>query len=297
MKTRCDFLSGRVEGQVWRDGCGSWACPSCSVVLGAHLQRRLRSRLDGLRVVMVTLTVNRTLFASPFAAWDYIKQQRQIPRAVAEFYAAHGLDQAGQWISKMELQAGGWPHWHLLLIVPESLELPKKGAFDDFWRWGFSNVRHKSALGYFTKYVSKGASVEDLDKLAASGLPAKGVRWVTAARGFWNCPRDEREYVAPIELRMEPDEAEGYTVEARVRVCDLRATVCVEDPLGRVPRTVTLGVSRGDLERMLEMVGGVYEVEPGRGGVWILTEAQIEVVAELVEGLWPEQPEESEAWI
>lgn len=276
------------RADIWRDGCGSWACPSCCVVLGAELRRRLLKRLDGERAILVTLTIDRSKFASPVEAWRYIKRQKCIPRSIADFYGAHGLSGNGAWISKMELQRGGWPHWHCLLIVPEDLQLPRKGAFDEFWEHGFSNVRWRGgSVGYFTKYIVKDATPEDLHVLKTSGLPVKGVRWVTAARGFWGKGRRERVSEAPLEVRVFPDEDEGKGLDERVSRCDQSCTLVVMDAEGNAaPELFVFPVSRAELQRMLELGGAMHETEePWRGGVWMVPRGVLSTIAALVDAL------------
>lgn len=273
---------------IWRDGCGSWACPSCCVIMGAELRRRLKERLEGERVILVTLTIDRSKFASAVEAWRYIKDRRKIPRAIGDFYASLGLSANGQWISKMELQRKGWPHWHCLLIVPHDLVLPRKGAFDAHWSLGFSNVRHRGgSIGYFTKYIAKDATLEDRAMLDASGLPVKGVRWVTAARGFWGKGRAKREREAPLEVRFYPDEDAGADLSARVHACDRSSTLVVMDPEGDdAPELFVFPISKRDLERMLELAGAFHESEePWRGGVWMVPRGVLSNLAVLVGAL------------
>ena len=174
--------------KVTSHNCKSWACPRCSRVLGRRLGARLRDRLSSERVVLITLTVDRGHFPTPLDAYTVIKQTKAIPRGIERFGDAWGFDARGQWFAKMELQESGWPHWHILCIVPPEVHIAFKGSFDEFWRWGFSNVQQRGCnIGYATKYAVKPAAC--FDALEASGLPGRGVRWTTAARGFWGLGR------------------------------------------------------------------------------------------------------------
>lgn len=172
--------------------CGSWACKACASNLGKHLLERLaavmeRAEAQGLRGILISLTLDRSKWPDgPLSAWRRLRELRAVPRAVKAFCVANGVPYRGRYIIKMELQAAGWNHWHVLLLVPASLQLPKRGAFDRFWKWGFSNVRHEgSAYAYLCKYACKEAGPDGTGALEASGLPGRFVHWLQPSRGLW----------------------------------------------------------------------------------------------------------------
>jgi hypothetical protein len=148
------------------------------------LVERLTKRLRGERVIMITLTVDRKRYASPWEAYQSIRRRRVVPRAISAFGARWGLETNGQWFSKLELQRDGWPHWHVLLVVPHELR-SSRSAMNEDWGEGFSNVIGTVSLRYLAKYVAKGTTEDLKDTLDASGFPALGVHWTSAARGFW----------------------------------------------------------------------------------------------------------------
>lgn len=175
-----------------RDRCRSWACKSCATVMGGRLSERLRVVVErgaarGLRPILVSLTLNRETWPrGPLSAWHRLRELRAVPRAVKAFCRAQGIPFKGRYLIKMELQRAGWPHWHVLVMVPQSLQLPTLGAFDAFWKWGFSNVRHEAcAYTYLAKYACKEAGPDGTDTLEASGLPGRHVHWLSPSRGFW----------------------------------------------------------------------------------------------------------------
>lgn len=175
---------GVLGMRAHRKGCGSWACSRCASRLSAKLKERLLRRLEGERIVMVTLTVRRERFGSPRSAYEFFRRNRSVTRAIASFYDANGVYEKRDWFCKLELQSGGWPHYHCLLVVPHDLVLPPKGAFDEHWDYGYSNVLHEADPGYLTKYAAKGEN--SWERVCLSGLPAVGVHFVSCSRGFWS---------------------------------------------------------------------------------------------------------------
>lgn len=173
--------------------CMSWFCPHCSRRLGRSLERRLATRLYGLRTVFVTLTVDPKRFpGGPAEAFEFFKRNRSVARALNTFCKGWGFSSVGAWISKLEITQAGWVHFHAIVIIPDSVELPKRGAMDAYWEHGFSNVQQSYKLSYLVKYAAKpGAQMEHAIRL--SGLPAKGLRFITASRGFWGESRPMRE--------------------------------------------------------------------------------------------------------
>lgn len=177
--------------------CGSWACTGCSQRLGKRLTERLAERAelvkaDGKRQILITLTVDRKQFADgALSCHEDLRKNRRVARAVQLFCEAHGQDYHGRWLSKKELHADGFPHFHVLLDVDEDLALPTKGAFDAFWPYGFSNVQHRTEAAYVAKvasYACKPATDDGVtgeEALRASMLPVKGVNWITVSRGYW----------------------------------------------------------------------------------------------------------------
>jgi len=212
--------------------CRSWACPRCSGILSQNLGRQLRYRFTERRAVMVTLTLDRTKFATPREGYDWVKQQRSIPRSLEAWCNAHGISSKGAWLAKMELQKSGWPHWHVLVEVPPDFLCARKGSFDDFWPHGFSNVRSQGvSVGYLAKYTAKGTPEDVTEAVIASGLPAQGVKWVTSSHGFWSGVRQE---ARPGKKRGEvgwppPEHWENGELRDRIGLCMRFSLIVVED--------------------------------------------------------------------
>lgn len=258
-----------------RQRCKSWACSQCARVLG----RRLLDRLDivvekaaavGLRVAMVSLTLDRGKWPDgPVSAWRRLRELRAVPRAVKAFCLAYGIPFRHRYVIKMELQRAGWVHWHVLVLVPQAVQLPIKGAFDRFWKWGFSNVQQGgSVYAYLCKYACKEAGSDGMGALDASGLPGRYVHWLQPSRGFWRewglSDFDERveccEY--PDEVADDDGEPEESHAE-RVERCRSCTVLDVEVGGGKTWRCV-LPLRRSTVAEELERVGrGVRTFDSG----------------------------------
>lgn len=266
--------------RIHRVGCGSWACPVCARRLGRELRLRLQKRLAGSRVVMATLTYGAE-WRNGRQAYDDAKRNRRVSRCVMAWGASHQLDLRGRWLSKMELQSDGTVHFHVLIEVPWSKRFARRGEFDRFWRMGFSNLRQNVDVRYLTKYAAKPGG--DSEALELSELPARGVRWVTASRGFWaeshgDVVDDEPDatwadaggevdYAGVFD-----DESEAYLV-LRVRTCGVAARVNKLDCEGGVARVVSsveLPVAAERIRYWLRRESG----EPDDRGVFVVSPSE-----------------------
>lgn len=182
----------------YRARCGSWCCPKCAPGLGRalceHLQQaEINLHARGERFVLVGLTIDPKRFDSPLAAMTAVKGKRSIARCFSKWGKRRGIK--AYFLGKLELNQSGWPHWHVLLIVPDGFRFanPKQGAgeFDDCWPHGISDVDWRDLGGlaqYGSKlasYVTKGAGHDGHGALAASGIPATGYHFVQPSHGFW----------------------------------------------------------------------------------------------------------------
>lgn len=211
--------------------CGSWACRYCSRNLGSILLSRLKVRRDrvpaGYTQIMVTLTYALGRFLTPAAAVQDAIRNHRVSRAVGAFAAHYRINVHGGWLCKLELQKRSWPHFHVLLDIPTwlvpRLPMPRRGcqtgAFDAFWRFGYSNVQLRPRLDYQCKlvaYVCKDASASGesgVSVLEGSGLPAHGFKWVTTSRDYWRAWEQPGDDDLSTELT-ESWPVEGETVEA-----------------------------------------------------------------------------------
>lgn len=180
--------------------CSSWACPGCARVMGPLLQERIDQRVEHFTsgghyvALFVTFTFDRTGYASPIEAWRFAQRNRSVSRAVKSFASAVGYNASGLWFAKLELQKAGWPHWHLIVMVPAA-SVPASPAlvkrlFNEHWKYGFSTVRVWSRGDYLSKVSSYACKEAGNEGLRASGLPATRVRWISSSPGFWGVDDD-----------------------------------------------------------------------------------------------------------
>jgi len=245
-----------VEVVVHRCGCRSWACPRCSVGLGSDWRRRLVARWGPWveYAVMITLTLDRSRFSCPEDARRFVLRNRSVSRAMSRFGLEMGLEVRGRYAVKFELQRGGWPHWHVLLMVDAGVELGRND-FASAWPYGFSMVS-RGAGGYLAKYAA-GRGSECQERLEASGLPARGVRWMTASRGFWGSGRGGGRVV---ESEAVPSDA-GELLSVRVECCGLDSVLEIREAGREKPEWCMVPVSREEL--LVELVGPRPEVNCG----------------------------------
>lgn len=192
-----------VSAHLHRGRCGSWACPRCAPRLGRALGARLETAEDTLtrldeKFIMATLTLHRS-WASAGAAFAYLRSSHAVRRAVQRWWRARGFEGMPHYLAKLELQGDGFPHFHVLIVVPRDLKIrlpwarngctPTGGEFDSYWPHGFSNVQRDGVRGSYaakaalSAYACKAAAGESA--LETAGLPAKGVHFVQVSQGFW----------------------------------------------------------------------------------------------------------------
>jgi len=144
--------------RVWYTPRGAYGCA-----------KRIVGRVpeDG-RWVMITLTVDPARF--PLGPADALEScLRDFPRVMRALARLNGGPL--RWARKLELQANGWPHFHVICDLRKLSrdELPR---IDAIWSHGCCNtsfIRGRAGLLYVLKYVSKGPeSNEDADNY---GLP------------------------------------------------------------------------------------------------------------------------------
>ena len=85
------------------------------------------------------------------------------------------------WVA--ELQKRGAVHYHVIAWLPSRVMMPKPDK-RGWWGHGMSQViRARNAIGYLTKYVSKGDGVERIPRHlrlfggGGAGVEARAVRW------------------------------------------------------------------------------------------------------------------------
>ena len=193
---------GRYE--VSRHRCRCWFCPECCRVMGMKLRRRLNPILatfEGL--LLVTLTVDPSLFASPKDAYFYIRERRCIARTIQDLWR-RGVLHSRRYFYVVEWQKRTeQAHFHILLdasFVPWSFLLaswskhrpetagPVVGGRPAFGTVLISVPRFGGGPEHAANYVTK-----YLTKIPEQGFPAwvldlgaeTRVRRYSASRGFW----------------------------------------------------------------------------------------------------------------
>jgi hypothetical protein len=113
---------------------------------------------------LFTLTVDRSRFPNPRAAFDHITSGKFIARLMRDLGIVRWL-----WVLEFQTLTGeGWPHWHLMIDVGD---LPRRrvdlkrawGLWRDRWRLGGLDLAKKEtkiqsaehAVFYITMYLTK----------------------------------------------------------------------------------------------------------------------------------------------
>lgn len=113
-KPQGQFLGTRTE--IKRVGCRCRFCPKCCKRAGDNVRRRLIPALQGFRnVLMLALTVDPKLFASPEATYDYVRNRRAVAKLVDKLYSL-GVLYSKRYFVALEFQKETqMPHWHVLV--------------------------------------------------------------------------------------------------------------------------------------------------------------------------------------
>ena len=164
----------RHEYVVRPVACNSWFCQRCGYRRGRRvLERMIEEVSEWGHYGLLTLTVDRTKFDSPEAAFQKVRRCRYVGKLMSrlrDVMKAAG-EQLGRYIIVLEFQAksgDGWPHWHLL-FESSCRRLPR-AVFESAWKtWrdrfqvggvDFDMRRAKTpekAVRYVCKYLMKGA--------------------------------------------------------------------------------------------------------------------------------------------
>lgn len=105
----------------------------------------------------ITLTINQDRFESPLAAYLFASDHM---RRFLYACRQEGLwKPKAKWCWKLEFQANGWPHWHLLV---EKKSLVPNAEIEKLWGLGFAFTERVNERGfrYNFKYAFKPAVVE-----------------------------------------------------------------------------------------------------------------------------------------
>ncbi len=194
--------------EIAKCGCDCWYCSDCCERKGYNLRARLIPVLETFTgLMMLTLTIDPQLFATPQAAYLWVKRERGISRLMRE------LDRGGHLHSRryfyvVEFQRETeQAHFHVLV---DASRIPK-AAIDTAWdrlrpptagppapnRPGFGMTRFSvprfeggpvHAARYATKYLAKVPEHGWPAWVLAMGAEIRVPRYQTS-HGFWNLPR------------------------------------------------------------------------------------------------------------
>lgn len=133
----------------------------------------------------ITLTLNRDLFeGDPVVGYEAGKEQL---RRFLEAGRVAGLWPRGvAWCWKLEFQADGWAHWHLLLGRTEKFSELELKTVSKIWGLGRCNVERVDSNGfdYSFKYVFKGVYQRDDEEKPWDGSPVYALPdWFLNYRG------------------------------------------------------------------------------------------------------------------
>lgn len=159
----------------------SWLDGSYSHVLASQLSDRLVNRCSGQNGLFVTLTYRRNEYEQPVDLYRSARDNRHVRRFVELVGKYINESLSGRWICKLEFQAGGWVHYHLIVLGISHIE---HSALQSIWGHGFVWVNRLTPkrIRYACKYLSKG---ESLPKFLYSE-PVRSVKIIRTSPGFWN---------------------------------------------------------------------------------------------------------------
>jgi hypothetical protein len=183
-------------------GCRSWFCSRCCTVQGLRLRRRLLPVLETFQgLLMLTLTLDPSLFESPAHAYRYVRDRRCVALLVRKLHRL-GMLHSRRYFYVVEWQkVSEMPHFHLLLdasFIPFATICEAWNSFRPEWaapvegdRPGFGAVRFSApkfanamhAACYACKYLIKHPEHGYPSWLLAEAL--RSVHRYGTSRGFW----------------------------------------------------------------------------------------------------------------
>ena len=161
-------------------GIKSWFDPMSSKALATGLLERLGARMKGKRGLFITLTYRREEYQSPLDLFRCQQERQDVPLFMRRLQRYLGVSLKGMWLRKLEFQAGGWVHFHLVLdydgFIAHS-KLLELWGYGHVWvnRWNSKRAR------YVCKYMSKAGEVPEWILLEKP----RSVKVVAVSPGFW----------------------------------------------------------------------------------------------------------------
>lgn len=132
--------------------CKSWNCEKCRSIKGAIVRNYIKEHFQGRELWMLTFTLFHT--GNPDASWKRISSAWNRFRLAAT--RKHGKF---SYIRILEPhKKGGFPHMHVLVdrpVADQSL-VRKITKFGFGWNFESQRISLTSALGYVSKYLTKG---------------------------------------------------------------------------------------------------------------------------------------------
>jgi len=258
-------------------GCGCWFCGDCCAVKGYKLRARLIPVLESYTsIMMLTFTVDPTLFDSPLDAYLYMRDERCLSRTMQD------LRRAGHLHSKRYFYVVEWQrrteqvHYHVLVDAtfipwgdlldswskhrpPEAGPPPSSGE----------NFRGRPAFGtvIYTKRCFPGGPVHAaryatkyLTKLPASGFPEwvmrqgkeRRIKRYGTSRGFW--PPEVPPPPKAKKLRHSTSAEDSVKRAATPRTYERRASEC-GTVFNAFVMTEWVNPSTGEVEPMPRWIG------------------------------------------
>jgi hypothetical protein len=233
-----------------------------------RLQDRLTKRCNGERGVFLSLTYNRNAYDTPRDLYRAASTEQHVAMFIRRLSRALGHKLTARWICKMEFQAGGWVHWHLIILgftrIPHEI-------IASCWQHGYAWVSklNPERIRYLAKYVAKGGSLPAF----LYGEPPRSVKVVRTSPGFWSEPGKTRppEHTRPKPVRLTAYRSIGEalasndhttTLECEGRYRTLR--VPLHDVLASLHRSGGRVVKRTG--KWLTVQGGALPGRPAEGG-------------------------------
>jgi hypothetical protein len=238
---------------------------------GVRAKRKLieKKGLPNLkRCLFITLTIPEDV-CSPRKAYETgkAKLRRFLASIRKNFNGGHKL----AWAWKLEFQANGMPHWHMLVAFPEHIPQEFLFHFEEWWGLGRVNVKRikYAEFAYLFKYVSKEVAgdvdpetgiplpswVLDYKKTLKDGRVSAGIRFWQTGGGFYTREKEEvfallciivallvrgfrakgrtGESEAPEEPQEKRSSRVPYTIRQRWAMWMRKATVFIKDAEGR----------------------------------------------------------------
>ena len=192
--------------------CRCRLCKDCGPVMGYQLRRELIPRLGRwASTMLITVTVDQSLFANPEGAYRYVRDNRLVGRLVRELRKRKLIAEHGEYFAVVEFhKKGGWPHWHIL-VDARFIDHGTVGAvWDRFRPGGVARVEGRPGFGFvFLRSRGFGSSEHAANyasKYLVKGPGGDWPEWVldydgrialySASRGFWG--RKPKRVEAPV---------------------------------------------------------------------------------------------------